>query len=134
YEAAGSGTSLAAALSLLRRKRRAVVFLVSDFRDPACESALRIAARKHDLIAVCVSDPAEEILPAVGLVRLADAEAGGAWLVNTADLRVRSAYAAVARARRFALHDLLRAAGADRVDVSTAGGHLEALVEFFHQR
>src|SRR5262249_28599805 len=108
--------------------------LVSDFRDSGWDRALKVAARRHDLIAVVVGDPAEDDLPGAGLLRLADAEAGGGVILDTSKRSVRSAYAAAARARRDALRGTLHAAGADAVEISTAGGHLEALVALFRRR
>jgi uncharacterized protein (DUF58 family) len=128
------GTSLAAALSTVRRKRRAVVFLVSDFDDAGWERPVKVAACRHDLIAVVVRDPAEDELPHVGYVRLADAETGRAVVLNAASTPTRAAYADAARRRRGAVAAALRSAGADRVEVTTAGGHVDALLQLFRRR
>src|SRR5215218_2109652 len=116
YDPKKPGTDLGAALDYLNKvqRRRAIVFLMSDFigldrpaqrnRDvPAgavgssYESAFRRAARKHDLIAVRTSDPRERVWPAVGLVRLQDAESGRQVLVDTTSAKVREAFAASAK-------------------------------------
>src|SRR5439155_1489968 len=71
----GRGTNISAALEHLARvtKRRCVVFVVSDFLDPGCRQALRMASRRHDVIAVVLEDPREAALPAVGLVEVISA-------------------------------------------------------------
>jgi len=128
------GTSVAAALAALRRRRRAVVFLVSDFDDAGWDRPVQVAACRHDLIALVVRDPAEDELPAVGHVRLVDAESGSVVVLNSGSVMARAAYADAARRRRDAVAAGLRSAGADRVDVSTAGGHLDALLQLFRRR
>jgi uncharacterized protein (DUF58 family) len=128
------GTDLQSALAPLRNARRGVVFIISDFRAEGWERALRVAARKHDVVAVCVSDAAELELPDVGRLRMADAETGGTVVVNTSNPAVRRAYADTACARRETTLASLRSAGADTLEVSTSGGHLEALLGFFRSR
>lgn len=130
------GTSLRAAFDYLKRvqRRRAVVFLLSDFRDAGSERAFTHAARRHDLVAVSVTDPREEELPAVGLLEVEDAETGRPLLVDTSSKPVRDAYAAAARRRHDALRQATRAAGCDLVEVTTDGNHLDALVRFFRLR
>src|ERR1700694_4214611 len=79
------GTSLREAIDYLNRvlHRRAIIFLLSDFLDRDFEGALKRTGRRHDLIAVRISDPREEELPAVGLLELEDAETGERLLLDT---------------------------------------------------
>ena len=104
------GTSLREGLDFLNRvqRRRAVVFLFSDFLDEGYEMSFKRSARRHDLIAIRVTDPREEELPAVGLLRVEDAETGERLLVDTSSRRVRAAYAAAAADRREAVRQLAR--------------------------
>ena len=90
------GTSLTLTLDHLSRllRRRAIVFLFSDFLDREFEKAWRRTARRHDLIAVHLSDPREEEVPPVGLVQLEDAETGKCLVLDTSSRAVREAYAA----------------------------------------
>ena len=132
----GRGTNISAALEHLARvtKRRCVVFIVSDFLDPGCRQALRMASRRHDVIAVVLEDPREAALPAVGLVELEEAETGERYVVDTGNLRVREAFArqaAVARAER---DRGLRAADVDAIVVQTDRPYTEALLRFFRMR
>jgi uncharacterized protein (DUF58 family) len=130
------GTSLREGLDYLNRvlRRRAIVFLLSDFLDEDYERSLKRAGRRHDLVAVRITDPREEELPAVGLLELEDAETGSCVLVDTSSRAVRAAHAEAARQRREAVRQLTRAAGIDLIEVSTDGSHLDALIRFFKLR
>jgi uncharacterized protein (DUF58 family) len=136
FEPAGRGTDLGAALDFLGtvRRKRAVVFLFSDFLDAGFEPAFRRTARRHDLIAVRISDPRELEWPAAGLVQLEDAETGRQLLVDTGDPGFRAAFAARAAERRKAFDRLARSAGVDVIDADTGGDHADALVRFFRLR
>jgi uncharacterized protein (DUF58 family) len=130
------GTRLAAGLDYLNRvlHRRAIVFLLSDFLDQGYEGSFKRTGRRHDLVAVRVSDPREEELPAVGLVELEDAETGARLLLDTGSRAVRDAFRDGAAERREALRELARSARTDLVEVSTDGSHLDALIRFFRLR
>jgi uncharacterized protein (DUF58 family) len=136
HQPAGHGTDIAAALEHLERvtKRRSVVFVVSDFLDPRGKRALRIAARRHDVIAVVLEDPREATLPPVGLVELEEAETGARWVVDTGDRRVREAFADAAVAARTDRDRGLRAADVDAVLVGTERPYAESLLRFFRMR
>jgi uncharacterized protein (DUF58 family) len=95
---------------------------------------VRRTGRSHDLVAVRVTDPREEDLPAVGLVELEDAESGRRLLLDTTSRAVRAAFRTEAAARRDAVRQLTRSAGIDLIEVSTDGGHLDALIRFFQMR
>jgi uncharacterized protein (DUF58 family) len=136
FQPARRGTSLREALDYTNRvlHRRAVIFLLSDFLDEGYERAFKRTGRRHDLIAVPIRDPREEELPAVGLLHLEDAENGRNLLVDTGSRKVREAYARMARERRERLRLLARSARIDLIEVSTDGGHLDALIRFFRLR
>src|SRR5207253_5624948 len=116
-----SGTSLKVGLDFLNRvqRRRAVVFFFSDFVDREYERAFKRTGKKHDLVAVRLTDPREEELPPVGLLELEDAESGERLLLDTNSRPVRDAFRAQALARRDAVRQLARAAGVDLIEVST---------------
>jgi uncharacterized protein (DUF58 family) len=133
---AGRGTDLAGGLEHLGRvtKRRSVVFVVSDFLDGGFRRALRIAGRRHDVVAVVLEDPREAELPAVGLVELEEAETGARYVVDTGDARVRTAFGRQAEAARRERDRALRAADVDAVVVRTDRPYIEPLLRFFHMR
>lgn len=132
----GRGTDLAEALAYSARvlTRPAVVFLISDFLDSGYERPLRIASRKHDVVAVEIIDPAEERIPAVGLIELEDAESGKRRLLDTSSRGVRDSLAAEARKRRQATHDLMKNVGIDRVTIDVSQPYDRPLVRFFRER
>ena len=136
-EATG-GTDLAGALKFLNgvQKRRAVVFLVSDFmpRDEAWEKLLRVVARRHDVVCVPVDDPAEAELPKAGLAELEDPETGELVLVDTNDRKVRAAFAAVAHEEREHLLRYFARPGVDQVAVSTDKPYIQDVRALFKRR
>jgi len=136
FQAQHKGTSIKAALDYLNRiqRRRAIIFLLSDFLDSGYDKALQRTGHRHDLTAVRITDPREETLPAVGLLEVADAETGRVLLVDTASAALRQAHALAAKQRRDALRQLARSARSDLIEVATDGSHLDALVRFFQQR
>jgi uncharacterized protein (DUF58 family) len=136
FQPEGRGTCLREALDFLNRVlvRRAIVFLLSDFLDRDYEQALRRTGRRHDLVAVPIRDPSEGELPSVGLLEVEDAETGRQVLADTGRPEVRIAFDRQARFRRERLLQLTRSAGVDTIEVSTDGGHLDALVRFFKLR
>ena len=130
------GTDLRAALRFVSatQRRKAVVFLVSDFQDEGYARDLTVFARRHDVIACRVSDPAEADLPNVGLVELLDPETHATVLVDTASAAVRARYAAEASARREAERKAFLRAGADVLDLSTAEPYIDAVRALFRRR
>lgn len=132
----GTGTSLASALEYLShiQKRRAVVFLISDFLDQGFESALAIAGRRHDLIAIRIYDPREQTVPSVGLVELEDAETHEGLLVDTKDRAVLSVFQKRVREQQEWLTALFTKSQTDCIDIATGSSYTEPLVAFFRTR
>lgn len=130
------GTDLRAALRFVSstQKRKAVVFLLSDFQDTGYERDLIAFARRHDLIACRITDPAELELPNAGLVELFDPETHQTVLVDTASSATRKAYAEAARQTREAQDKLFRRAGIDLLDLSTATPYIDAVRRLFRRR
>lgn len=135
---AAGGTDIAEALRFLGgvQKRRAVVFLVSDFLANASkyERLLRAAARRHDFICVPVSDPAESELPDVGLVELEDSETGELTLVDTSSSKVRRAFAVRAAAEREELRRFFVKTGIDTMPISTDRPYVDEVRRLFKRR
>ena len=133
---AGGVTDRAGALHALSRTlhRRTMVLLVSDFADPDESRLLERIATRHDLTAIVPHDPWERALPDVGLVRVRDPESGREELLDTSDVRFRTAYEARSLARADALRQRARAAEIDWIEVDTCGEHLETLRRHFDRR
>ena len=136
FEPKGRGTNLAGALDYVNRviSRRAVVFMISDFIAPNFEKALTVASRRHDVVAMPVSDPGESKLPDVGIITLEDAETGEQIDINTGSRAVRRGLADLEETRRKAMNKLFRSSRVDTVPLSTTEDYLLALRVFFAQR
>jgi uncharacterized protein (DUF58 family) len=131
------GTNLASAVSYINQivKKKAVIFLVSDFLDKSDYlTALRIAGKRHDIVAVTLTDPREEELPPLGLIDLEDPETGEEMLVDSSDTHFRIWYKKKHAAFREELEKGLRKTGVDRIDVRTDHDYVEPLLAFFHKR
>ncbi len=134
--ASGRGTDLALAAETLGRvlKRRSLIFLLSDFAAEGFEPALRFTARKHDVVAITMTDPREVELPAMGIVELEDVETGEILLLDSDDAAVRRRYHEIALARAAARSRLLRGMGIDEIALRTDGDFVEPLMAFFRAR
>jgi uncharacterized protein (DUF58 family) len=133
---AGRGTDVAGALDYLQRvlHRGSILFLISDFIAPEFRLPLAAAARRHDVVAVSVTDPTDDELPTEGLLRVVDAETGTRRLVDANDAAVRAAYRRRAAEARTKLAQALTAAGVDHLAVATGTAPVHALTGFFHRR
>jgi uncharacterized protein (DUF58 family) len=136
FKPRGTKTNICQALDYLGRitTKRSVVFLISDFLDSGFEKPMRVLSKRHDLIAVSLSDPREMRLPPVGLVELEDAESGERVLVDAGSPRVRKQYEQMNRQRADELRELLISMGVDQIEVSTDRDHARDLVRFFRAR
>jgi uncharacterized protein (DUF58 family) len=130
------GTDVAGALEFLNKvlKRKAVVFLVSDFIDTEFERDLALTNSRHDLIPVRVSDPRETNLPDVGLIELEDAETGERILIDTHRRKIRDAFARSGRSNQETLSGAVRSMGMDMLDLSTDRDYMKDLLGFFRRR
>jgi uncharacterized protein (DUF58 family) len=141
FEPEGRGTDPVNALEYLMHvlKRRSIVFFVSDFLgkgfDPeVLRTPLGVAARRHDLIAVDIKDPAESVLPSAGFVELEDAETGETALVNTWSSGLRRAFKEHAEEEQGRLDALFLKLGIDRIRLSTDEDFTPVLHRFFQMR
>jgi uncharacterized protein (DUF58 family) len=135
-EAEGAGTDLSAPLDLIGSvlKRKATVFLVSDYWADGFARALQVVARRHDLVAVKVRDPRETSLAGSGLVRWADAETGRELLVDTSRPSIRDALAARAGQHNRGLEALFRRLRVDTIDIDITTSYVDPLRRFFMRR
>ena len=136
FKPQGHGTDIAVALEHLNHvtKRRCVTFVISDFLDTGARLALKIANRRHDVIAVVLDDPRDLTLPDIGLIELQDAESRECIVVDTGDSRVRREFEERAAAARRDRERMLRGVDVDAIAVRTDRPYTEALLRFFHMR
>jgi len=136
YQPGSPGTDLARALTELEPvlRRRAVIFLLSDFLAAGYGPALARLARRHDVIGVQVADPRERELPDVGLVTLWDPETGAWRIVNTGDALVRRRFRDRAETWDRELVETFSESGADLLRLETGEPYADALIAFFRRR
>ncbi|MFO7871902.1 MAG: DUF58 domain-containing protein [Kiritimatiellia bacterium] len=129
-------TDLSAALRFLGRtqKKRAVVFLISDFMGTGYARELRTAAKMHDLVCCAVSDPAEIALPRAGVFTAYDPESHASVLIDTDSARVRDTLASSAREREKKMEELFCRHGIDSLKVSTASPFVGELRRLLRER
>lgn len=143
----GRRTALGPALELLRRalRRRTVAFVLSDFLEPgadgsgepaaAFERALRVAARRHDVVPVRLADALDGALPAAGLAWVEDPETGAALRADLSDPGVRARFAAAARSEDERLRRLFARLDLDAVSVrADEDDPVKPLLAFFRTR
>jgi uncharacterized protein (DUF58 family) len=138
FEPEGRGTDITLALDRLNRvlKRRSIIFLISDFlaQPQEYERALSITARRHDLIAITITDPREIAWPSVGLVVLTDAETGSTAYVDTDNASWRQAFEQRSAAKQEARRHAFAAAKIDFVDITVGEDYVGPLLSFFEKR
>ncbi len=130
------GTDIAGALNYLNNvlRRKAVVFLVSDFQDEGWEKRLSISALHHDLVCCHLSDPCENALPDVGMIELEDPETGETMWVDTSSKSLRESFAAKATEKTESLAALFKRNKIDAMFLSTNTDPIGKVRKFFRMR
>jgi len=136
FQPNNSKTNIAVALNYLGKitHKRNVVFLVSDFICQNFTKPMSIVNRRHDLIAIPISDPREHQLPNAGIIQLEDAETGEQILIDTSSKKTRSQYQAIAKKQKTELQQWFRSKAIDYIPISTQGDYLRDLITFFRSR
>ena len=114
--------------------KKSVVFLISDFLGEGFEKQMRVLAKRHDLIAVSVTDPREVVMPNVGLIQLEDAETGEMVLIDTGSAAFRKQYEGLGSERQDRLRRSFRAMDVDHIEIYTGKDYVVDLVRFFRTR
>ena len=144
FQPARGGTDIAQALDFANQvvHRKSVIFLVSDFclgapfdeRFAKLRTKLQVTNRRHDVIAVAVTDPLEESLPDVGRICIEDAESGHVVEIDTGSTKVREAFANQSRQRRETTASRIRALGVDLLEFRNGSNWMPELLGFFRKR
>ena len=136
YKPKNKGTSIETALKYLNKlcKKKALVFLISDFQDKNFDSMLKVTSKKHDLVCIKVSDPKEQQIPKKGIFTLQDTENGTIIDIDFSSKEVQEEYH-----RNFAdhnnyLNDTFKTAKTDVIDISTGEPYIRQLIAFFKAR
>jgi uncharacterized protein (DUF58 family) len=138
FEPISRKTDITQALRYLTNamKRRVTVFVISDFmvNIPELEQSLSIANNKHDVVALHIYDERETELPAIGMVKLKDAETGEYLWVDTSSRQVRNEYAVFWLRKKKQLDNLFKKTGLDNISISTREDYVKSLVALFKKR
>jgi len=136
FEPTGVRTDISGALEYLNRviRRKSVVFLISDFLSEDYTIPLQIANRRHDLVAVKISDPRESSFDDVGLIELEDAETGEVFMIDTGSREFRKEYAARADEDLSQLSRDFRRINLDFINIRTDQSYIVPLINFFKMR
>jgi len=136
FKPKGRGTDIAGALKYLDGvvSRRAVTFLISDFFAKDFKKPLSIANKRHDLVAITITDPRELELPNAGLVELSDAETGAVVTVDTSNAKIRERYTIRARDTQEERAKAFGQISVDHIDIRTDRSYVEELIKFFRMR
>ena len=136
FQPSGRGTNLSRTLEYFQNliKKRSICFVLSDFLTRGYEDALRLAARRHDVVGVRVTDAREASLPDVGLIRVQDAETGQLDWLDTSSAAVRDQYESWYQENYQYFRSTFLRSGADVVDLKTHESYVNALLAFFQKR
>lgn len=136
FKPEGRGTDLAVALDYLGRimRHRSIIFLISDFLDEHFEGPLKIIGKRHDLVAVSVSDPRERSLPNVGYIEFIDAESDQRVVMDSGNRFVREQFEYLTGEADIRLRRSLRRLSIDQIEIQTDRSYVEPLISFFRAR
>jgi len=129
-------TDLSQAIKYLSNvmKKKAIVFVLSDFITDGYEQPMKIAANKHDITGIRIYDQREESIPSLGMVQMEDEETGELMLVNTSSKKVRSDYNTYYRERVDYFKEAFKRSGAGVIDVRTDESYVKKLLGYFKRR
>jgi uncharacterized protein (DUF58 family) len=136
FKAENKGTNVAEALKYFTSaiKKKCTAFIISDFMSPVFENELKIANKKHDIIALRLFDRHEEEFPDLGLIPVKDEESGEVLWVNTGDKSVRNAFKVNALRRNAQLKEVFSRSGVDTADIGTHESYVKPLMVLFKKR
>jgi uncharacterized protein (DUF58 family) len=136
FDPVGAGTNIREALEYFNHvnKKRSIAFLISDFIDEGYDKILRIISKKHDVIAVEISDPREEELPAVGLMKFRDAESDQERWIDTGSPVVREGFKRYWERRKTTRRMLFVRSKVDAIPIRVDKPYVKPIVDFFRMR
>ena len=135
-EPKGNKTSIKNVLDYLLKvaKRKSVVFLISDFIDDNYWSSLKIVNRKHDLIGIRLFDPAEKLLPDIGVIKVRDPESGSSFWIDTSNREEMGKLKNQINSDFDTFNKQAKKIGFDIISVSTNGDFVDPLISLFRKR
>jgi len=136
FEPEAKNTNISVALEYLSNvvRKRSIVFLISDFISEDFSRALKIVNKKHDVVAINITDPREKELPDVGFIELEDAENGEIITLDSTDSELRNLYYIYNQKQKEDRDRLFKSMNVDFIDISTDKSYIEPLIKFFRMR
>jgi len=136
FEPKSKKTDLSQAIKYLSNvmKKKAIVFVLSDFITDGYEQTMKIAGNKHDITGIRIYDQREESIPSLGMVEMEDEETGELMLVNTSSKKIRNNYAAYYKERVTYFKETFSRSGAGVIDVRTDESYVKKLLGYFKRR
>ncbi|MDO3693995.1 DUF58 domain-containing protein [Wenyingzhuangia sp. chi5] len=136
FEPKSQKTNINTALKYMSNvlKKKAIVFILSDFMDDGYEQTLKIVANKHDVTGIRIYDQFDEALPKIGLVPMVDAESGQTTLVNTSSKRVRNQYQQQFLHWKHNFENAFKKSGAGVLSSRVEENYVKKLLTYFKQR
>jgi len=136
HKPANKGTDINEALMYLNRviKRRAIVFVISDFFAADFKKMLSVSNKHHDIVAIDVVDPRETEMPPIGIIRLSDSETGKEICIDTSDSAYRENYMKDYLHRQRLKKKMFSSAGVDYIEIHTDKPYTGELIGFFKSR
>ncbi len=136
FKPVNTGTDISESLRFLTNaiKKRCTAFLISDFRDKGYARSLQVANNKHDVVALHIYDRRETELPAVGLIRVEDAETGRERWIDTSKRKIRESYAMKWKSHVEIMNEIFTRSGVDSVSLSTGADYVKPLMWLFKKR
>ena len=115
-------------------KKRSICFIISDFISPDFEKPLKIAAKKHDIIALRIHDKREEELPNIGIIPMQDAETNEIIYVDSSNKKIRNDFYEKKKNTTIYLHRLFPSLAVDIIDLFTGKDYVKPMINFFKKR
>jgi uncharacterized protein (DUF58 family) len=136
FEPQGNKTSIRQALEYFNNtiKKKAIVFLISDFFDIGYEKTLKIVGKKHDLIGIVLSDPREKEMTGSGLMKFRDAETGEIRYIDTSSKDFKLHFRETQKRFDNYRKQLFISSRLDSIHVQSGGSYVKPLVDFFRMR
>lgn len=136
YKPKNKGTDIETALKYLNKlcKKKALVFLISDFQSNNFDTMLKVTSKKHDLVCIKISDPKEQQIPKKGIFTLQDSETGLITSIDFSSKEVQEEYYRNLTNHNNYLSDTFKTAKTDIIDISTEQPYIKQLIAFFKAR
>lgn len=136
FRPSGTGTSIATGLKAINEiwRKKALVFLVSDFKDTGYEKALRLTAKRHDLICVNISDPREKSVPRVGMIDFYDPEQKKSFTIDSSSKTMMKSYYDTFARLDNERKNICKRSAIDTIELVVGEPYIAELSKFFNSR